>query len=131
MSIPAYELPGSELADTKSYNQVFGQAQMVIIGSITAFLVSQLLDAFVFDVIKKKTGNRFIWLRSTGSTLVSQLIDSFIVLYIGFILPGKIAFSDYFNLAFTNYSLKILIAISLTPLIYVGHFAVKKVLSKE
>lgn len=131
MSIPAYELPGSDLANTKSYNQVFGQAQMVIIGSISAFLISQLLDAFVFDVIKKKTGNRFIWLRSTGSTLISQLIDSFIVLYIGFVLPGKIAYSDYFNLAFTNYTLKIFIAISLTPLIYVGHYAVKKMLSKE
>ncbi len=131
MSIPAFELPGSDLADTRSYNQVFGQAQMVIIGSIVAFLVSQLLDAFVFDAIKKKTGNRFIWLRSTGSTLLSQLIDSFIVLYIGFVLPGKIALNDFFKLAFTNYSLKILIAIALTQLIYLGHFLVKKALSKE
>lgn len=130
MEIPAFELPGSDLADTKSYNQVFGQAQMVILGSITAFLVSQLLDAFVFDQIKKRTGNKFIWLRSTGSTLLSQLIDSFIVLYIGFVLPGKIKFSDFSELAFTNYSLKIFIAISLTPLIYLGHYAMKKILSK-
>jgi len=103
---------------------------MVIIGSITAFLVSQLLDAFVFDAIKKRTGNRFIWLRSTGSTLISQLIDSFIVLYIGFVLPGKIKLADFSSLAFTNYSLKILVAISLTPLIYFGHYIMKKVLSK-
>jgi uncharacterized integral membrane protein (TIGR00697 family) len=130
MEIPAFELPGSDLADTKSYNQVFGQAQMVILGSITAFLVSQLLDAFVFDQIKKRTGNKFIWLRSTGSTLLSQLIDSFIVLYIGFVLPGKIKFSDFSELAFTNYSLKIFIAISLTPLIYLGHYTMKKILSK-
>jgi uncharacterized integral membrane protein (TIGR00697 family) len=130
LGIPAFELPGAELANTKAYNQVFGQAQMVIIGSITAFLVSQLLDAFVFDAIKKRTGNRFIWLRSTGSTLISQLIDSFIVLYIGFVLPGKIKLADFSSLAFTNYSLKILVAISLTPLIYLGHYIMKKVLSK-
>jgi uncharacterized integral membrane protein (TIGR00697 family) len=130
LGIPAFELPGAELANTKAYNQVFGQAQMVIIGSITAFLVSQLLDAFVFDAIKKRTGNRFIWLRSTGSTLISQLIDSFIVLYIGFVLPGKIKLADFSSLAFTNYSLKILVAISLTPLIYFGHYIMKKVLSK-
>ncbi|MFM7667597.1 MAG: queuosine precursor transporter [Bacteroidota bacterium] len=130
LGIPAFNLPGSDLATTESYNQVFGQAQMVIIGSITAFLVSQLLDAFVFDEIKKRTGNKFIWLRSTGSTLLSQLIDSFIVLYIGFVLPGKIVLADFFTLAFTNYSLKIFIAISLTPLIYLGHYFMKKILSK-
>jgi uncharacterized integral membrane protein (TIGR00697 family) len=130
LGIPAFELPGADLASSESYNQVFGQAQMVIIGSITAFLVSQLLDAFVFDAIKKRTGNRFIWLRSTGSTLISQLIDSFIVLYIGFVLPGKIKLADFSSLAFTNYSLKILVAISLTPLIYFGHYIMKKVLSK-
>ena len=130
LGIPAFELPGSDLADSKSYNKVFGQAQMVIIGSIAAFLVSQLLDAFVFDQIKKRTGNKFIWLRSTGSTLLSQLIDSFIVLYIGFVLPGKIKLADFSLLALTNYSLKIVIAISLTPLIYLGHFVMKKILSK-
>ena len=131
IGIPAYNLPGSDLASDQAYNQVFGQAQMVIVGSITAFLVSQLLDAFIFDAIKKRTGNRFIWLRSTGSTLISQLIDSFIVLYIGFVLPGKILLSDFATLAFTNYSLKIVLAISLTPLIYLGHFLVKKYLSKQ
>lgn len=130
LGIPAFDLPGSDLATSESYKQVFGQAQMVIIGSISAFLVSQLLDAFVFDEIKKRTGNKFIWLRSTGSTLLSQLIDSFIVLYIGFVLPGKILFADFFTLAFTNYSLKIIIAISLTPLIYLGHYFMKKILSK-
>ena len=130
LGIPAFNLPGAQLADTKAYNLVLGQAQMVIIGSIVAFLVSQILDAFVFDQIKKKTGNRFIWLRSTGSTLLSQLIDSFIVLYIGFVLPGKIKLDDFSELALTNYSLKILVAISLTPVIYLGHFIMKKILSK-
>jgi uncharacterized integral membrane protein (TIGR00697 family) len=130
LGIPAFDLPGSDLASTESYNQVFGQAQMLIIGSITAFFVSQLLDAYVFDEIKKRTGNKFIWLRSTGSTLISQLIDSFIVLYIGFVLPGKIKIEDFSSLAFTNYSLKIFIAISLTPLIYLGHYIMKKILSK-
>jgi uncharacterized integral membrane protein (TIGR00697 family) len=129
--IPAFSLPGADLASDQAYNQVFGQAQMVIVGSIIAFLVSQLIDAFVFDKIKKRTGNRFIWLRSTGSTLISQLIDSFIVLYVGFVLPGKIQFADFPSLAFTNYSLKIFIAIALTPLIYVGHYFVKKYLSKQ
>ncbi len=131
IALPAVEIPGSNLATDQSYNQVFGQAQMVIVGSIVAFLVSQLLDAFVFDAIKNRTGNKFIWLRATGSTALSQLIDSYIVLYIGFVLPGSLKFSDFMKIAPTNYVLKLLIALCLTPLIYLGHYAVRKYLSVE
>jgi uncharacterized integral membrane protein (TIGR00697 family) len=128
LSIPAVKIEGSKLATNESYNLVFGQAQMVIVGSIAAFLISQLLDAYVFNWIKKKTGNKFIWLRSTGSTLFSQLIDTYVVLYIGFVLPGSLKMKDFLTIAPTNYTLKILIAISLTPLIYVGHYLVRRYL---
>lgn len=131
LAIPAYEIKGSDLADNASYLKVFGQSQMIIVGSICAFLVSQLLDAFLFDKIKHKTGNRFIWLRSTGSTVVSQLIDSYIVLYIGFVLPGKMSMGTYMSVAPTNYILKLVIAISLTPLIYLGHFLLRKYLGNQ
>ncbi len=128
LSIPAVEVKGSKLATNESYNLVFGQAQMVILGSIVAFLISQLLDAYVFNWIKKKTGNKFIWLRSTGSTLFSQLVDTYVVLYIGFVLPGSLKMSDFLTIAPTNYILKIIIAIGLTPLIYLGHYLVKRYL---
>jgi hypothetical protein len=131
LSIPAFEIKGSNLATNASYNQVFGQAQMVIVGSIAAFLISQLMDAYLFDWIKKKTGNRYIWLRSTGSTLFSQLVDSYVVLYIGFVLPGSLKFSDYMTIAPTNYILKMLIAVSLTPLIYLGHYGVNRYLKSH
>jgi hypothetical protein len=131
LSIPAVEIKGSNLATNASYNRVFGQAQMVIVGSIAAFLISQLMDAFLFDWIKKKTGNRYIWLRSTGSTLFSQLVDSYVVLYIGFVLPGSLKFSDYMTIAPTNYILKMLIAVSLTPLIYLGHYGVNRYLKSH
>ena len=126
IQIPAVEIEGSTLSDDYSFNKVFGQAQMVIIGSICAFLVSQLLDALLFKWIKSRTGSRYIWLRSTGSTVVSQLIDSYIVLYIGFVLPGSLSFSDFMTIAPTNYILKLIIAILLTPLIYLGHYLIKK-----
>ncbi|HBW85964.1 MAG TPA: hypothetical protein DEF82_04245 [Crocinitomicaceae bacterium] len=131
LAIPAVEIPNSSLADNRSFTLVFGQAQMVIIGSILAFLTSQLLDAIVFEKIKNRTGNRFIWLRSTGSTVLSQLIDSYIVLYIGFVLPGALTIEQFLTLAPTNYILKLLIAISLTPLIYVGHYVIRKYLSEK
>ena len=129
MEIPAVNIPGSNLSDDSAYNKVFGQAQMVIVGSICAFLVSQLLDASLFSWIKSKTGDRFIWLRSTGSTLISQLIDSYIVLYIGFVIPGSLTFVDFMSIAPTNYVLKIMIAILLTPLIYLGHYLIRRYLN--
>jgi uncharacterized integral membrane protein (TIGR00697 family) len=128
LKIPAKEIPGSNLAGDAEFSKVFGQAQLVIVGSIAAFLLSQLLDALIFERIKRRTGNKYIWLRSTGSTVFSQLIDSIVVLYVGFVLPGSISFDDFLTIAPTNYFLKLLIALSLTPLIYVGHFAVRKYL---
>lgn len=128
LKIPAKEIPGSNLAGDAEFTKVFGQAQLVIVGSIAAFLLSQLLDAVLFERIKRRTGNKYIWLRSTGSTVFSQLIDSVVVLYVGFVLPGSISFNDFLSIAPTNYFLKLLIALSLTPLIYVGHYAVRKCL---
>lgn len=130
LKIPALEIPNSQLADNRSYNLVFGQAQMVIVGSIAAFLFSQLLDASLFKWIKSKTGDQYIWLRSTGSTVISQLVDSYVVLFIGFVLPGSMTFDDFLTIAPTNYLLKLLIGLALTPLIYVGHYSVKKYLAK-
>src|SRR5688572_5737193 len=68
----------------KAYNGIFGQGLGIIIASMTAFLIGQLVDVFVFHKIKRVTGEKKIWLRATGSTLVSQLIDSFVVLMIAF-----------------------------------------------
>lgn len=131
LHIPAHQIEGADLVNDYEFNKVFGQAPWIIVGSITAFLVSQLLDATLFHRIKNITGNKYIWLRSTGSTVVSQLIDSFIVLYIGFVLPGKMSMGDFFVIAPTNYILKLIIAVALTPLIYLGHGAVRRYLVND
>ncbi len=123
---PDAPIPG--VADDKTFNLVFGQSLWIIIGSITAFLVSQLIDSFMFWLIRERTGERFIWLRSTGSTLVSQLVDSFVVLYIGFVIPGKFSHEQWWETGWVNYVLKLVIAVGLTPLIYLSHYLVKKYL---
>jgi uncharacterized integral membrane protein (TIGR00697 family) len=61
-----------------AFDGIFGQGMRIIFGSIVAFLVSQIVDVFVFHKIKKRTGEKHVWLRATGSTVVSQLIDSYI-----------------------------------------------------
>ena len=131
LALPAKEIPGAGLATDSEFSKVFGQAQSVIIGSIAAFLLSQLLDATLFHWIKRKTGNKYIWLRSTGSTVISQFIDTVVVLYIGFVLPGTIKMNDFLSIAPTNYFLKLLIAILLTPLIYLGHYLVRRYLKEQ
>ncbi len=114
-----------------NFTAVFGQSLWIIAGSITAFLTSQLIDALVFIYIKNKTGNKMLWLRATGSTVISQLIDTFIVAGIAFWLPGKLSFTDYMNTASTGYIAKLIIAVALTPLIYTGHFAINRYLKSE
>jgi len=131
MTIPANTSISPFTATDEEYNKVFGQSRWVIVGSITAFLVSQIMDATLFAWIKKRTGNKMIWLRSTGSTVISQLFDSYIVLYIGFIIPGTLPLKAFWEIAPTNYFLKLIIAISLTPLIYLGHYLVRKYLKEN
>jgi queuosine precursor transporter len=115
----------------EAFSSVFGQSLWIIIGSITAFITSQMIDVLVFWVIRKRTGGKLIWLRATGSTAVSQLIDTFIVTGIAFYLPGKISFEDFMNTALTGYSFKLIIAVLLTPFIYIGHHFINKYIGKD
>lgn len=124
MRIPA--MKGDQLITDDQFNGVFGQSMWIIVGSITAFLVSQLIDVTIFHFVKNKTGNKMIWLRSTGSTVISQLFDSFIVLGIAFWMTGKMTTETFIASAFTGYFVKMVIAILLTPLIYLGHSLIEK-----
>ena len=114
----------------ENFKIVFGQSQWIMVGSIIAFLLSQLVDVSVFWLLRAKTGNKYIWLRATGSTVVSQLIDTFVVQFIAFVLPSKWAFNEFLKNACWGYSFKLLVALCLIPLIYVGHFAIKKFMGK-
>lgn len=129
IGIPAAK--GISPVNNEQFQAVFGQSMWIIVGSIIAFLVSQLIDVTVFWFFKNKTGDKKIWLRTTGSTIISQLFDSFIVLGIAFWLPGKINFDTFITSALTGYTFKLIIAIVLTPLIYLGHYAIKKYLAEE
>ncbi len=99
-----------------SFNAIFGQNMRIIIGSLVAFMVSQVVDVTVFHQIKKKTGNKHLWLRATGSTLVSQLVDSYIVLFIAF--SYTFTWQQILAIGMMNYLYKFTVAIILTPLIY-------------
>ena len=128
LNIPATSF--SPVSDD-NFKTVFGQSQWIIVGSIVAFLFSQLIDVYVFWAFKKVTCNKHIWLRATGSTMVSQLVDTFVVQFIAFVLPGKWPFDEFLTNASWGYAFKLLVALALIPMIYVGHFLIGKYLHKK
>jgi uncharacterized integral membrane protein (TIGR00697 family) len=117
-------VPDSNLA----FAGIFGQSQAIIVASLIAFLVGQILDVFIFHKIKQATGESRIWLRATGSTLVSQFVDSFVVLFIAFYVAPRLAgnaqpwaFAQVMAVCVGNYIYKLIVAIVLTPVIYLVH----------
>jgi uncharacterized integral membrane protein (TIGR00697 family) len=120
----------SPVSDSQ-FGAVFGQSLWIIVGSIIAFGISQLVDVGVFWLVRHKTGGKHLWMRATGSTLVSQLIDSIVIIGIAFWLPGKVKTEEFFIVAGANYSYKMLIALAVTPLLYVGHSIIDRYLGVE
>jgi uncharacterized integral membrane protein (TIGR00697 family) len=115
-----------------AYDNVFGQGLWTIGGSITAFFVGQLIDVNIFHHIRRKTGERWIWLRATGSTAFSQLIDSFVVLYIAFVLgPQQWPIALFLAVGTVNYLYKMSMAVALSPLIYLSRNRIEKYLGRE
>jgi uncharacterized integral membrane protein (TIGR00697 family) len=125
MSVPA---AGVSPVNDAAFSMVFGQSLWIIVGSVVAFTISQLLDVFVFWFFRDRTKGRHLWLRATGSTAFSQLVDTFVILGIAFYLPGKIGGGDYIKLSMTNYTYKLGIAVALTPVIYAAHSAIDRYL---
>ena len=120
-------IPNMQLA----FGGIFGQGMWIIAGSLIAFLVSQIVDVTVFHRIKKVTGEKWVWLRATGSTIVSQLVDSFVVLFIAFRIGNNWSLKLVIAICLVNYLYKFTMAIILTPLIYLLEKQIEKYVGKE
>jgi queuosine precursor transporter len=122
-----------------AYQSILGQSSWIIIASLVAFLIGQVLDVFIFHKIKQVTGEKKIWLRSTGSTVISQFVDSFVVLFIAFYIGPRVSSNQgkpwSFNVVMTvcvgNYIYKFIMAVILTPVIYWVHNRIEKYLGHE
>lgn len=121
---------GNYLNIDEGFRIILQQGMGIIIGSLVAFLVGQILDAFVFHKLRKVTNNRMLWLRATGSTAVSQLIDSFIVIFIAFYVFGNWDIKQTLAVGSINYIYKLVVAIGLTPMVYIAHNIIDKYLGK-
>ena len=115
-----------------AFAAIFGQGMWTIAGSVVAFLVGQLIDVQVFHRIRNATGERFVWLRATGSTAVSQLVDSFVVIWIAFVLgPQQWPTSLFLAVSTVNYAYKMAAAIALIPLLYLVRHAIRAYLGAD
>lgn len=116
-----------------AFQAIFGQGMWIIVGSITAFLIGQMVDVLIFHRIKKITGDKVLWLRATGSTIVSQLIDSFVVIFIAFYLNPAYNWSWEMvaALGLVGYTYKFIIALAMTPILYVVHGIIDRYLGKD
>ncbi|MEO7775650.1 MAG: queuosine precursor transporter [Steroidobacteraceae bacterium] len=115
-----------------AYALIFGQGLWNIGGSVIAFLIGQLIDVTVFHRIRRITGERWMWLRATGSTAISQFIDSFIVLYIAFVIgPQHWPIPQFLAVGTVNYGYKLLSAIAVIPLLYLVHAGVRRYLGRD
>ena len=128
MQVPAASF--SPVTDAQ-FRAVFGQSLWIIVGSVIAFAVSQLIDVAIFWLVRHKTGKRYLWMRATGSTVVSQLIDSVVIIGIAFWLPGKVQTSEFLTVAASNYSFKLLVALGTTPFLYAGHAVIDRFLGLD
>ncbi len=121
-----------------AFTIILGQGLLIIVGSISAFLVAQIVDVIVFHRIKERTGEGRIWLRATGSTVISQFFDSFVVLFVAFKLGPQIVgnvepwgWNQLMAVVVVQYTYKFLMAVILTPVIYLAHNQIDRYLGHE
>ncbi len=126
-------IDGEAINMNLAFDGIFGQGMWIIAGSITAFLLGQMADVIIFHRIKRSTGERYLWLRATGSTLASQFIDSFVVIFIAFYINPQYSWSWQMVAAIglVNYTYKFLVAILMTPVLYLVHGIIDRYLGSE
>jgi len=103
----------------ESFDRVFSSALRIQVSSMAAFLIAQLVDISVFFLLKRATGNRYLWLRATGSTAVSQIIDTALITALAF--GEQMTFASYTKTVVSSYEVKLFAALAVTPLIYLIH----------
>ncbi|MBL0920818.1 MAG: queuosine precursor transporter [Phycisphaerales bacterium] len=122
--------PGRTYIDEQMFDAVFGASRWLIVASLTAYTAGQLCDIFLFGVIRRLTGGRMIWLRATGSTVVSQFVDSLVISFVLMSVQpladgSRASFAFMLETAVKGYVLKAAVAVAVTPLIYLGHAILK------
>ncbi|BAA81121.1 conserved hypothetical protein [Aeropyrum pernix K1] len=123
------------LVQQEEYAKVVMAGFNIIVASLVAYIVSQYHDVWAFHFWKKMTGSRWLWLRNNLSTWVSQLIDTVVFLSLAFyIIPllspeasrvEPVSLSTLWAMIYSQYIIKLGIAVLDTPVVYLGVYLVK------
>ena len=115
-------LPPSPLyPHNEAYNYVFSNSLRLILASMIAFVISQHHDIWAFNFWKQKTNGRYLWLRNNLSTIVSQLLDSIIFMFIAFYrATPELGAVQIFYMIMPLWTLKVIFALLDTPFVYLG-----------
>ena len=130
--------PGLSSPDAHAaYQTAFGQTWAIVAASLVAFAVAQYVDIWAFTWLRRKTGGKLLWLRAQGSTVVSQLIDTGIVIFVAFVVIPALVGRPHMSvgqagvISVTNYVYKFVVAVLITPILYGVHAAVRGWLGRE
>ena len=108
-----------------TFHRVFGLFGPAVFASMTAYLTAQFIDIRIFHFWKRKTKNRHLWLRNNGSTIFSQLIDTFSVLFL-LCSFGVIDWVRFYPLLLNGFIFKVLVALIDTPFFYLFSHLLRK-----
>lgn len=114
-----------------AFERIFGQGMNIILGSFITFFVSQWFDAFVFHKLRHGLGEHAISSRALISTLISQFLDSFLVVFIAFYLLGNWTMPQLIALVLVSYPYKFVMALIFTPVLHLAHYIIRKYLGVE
>jgi len=139
IAVPAISFtPGISDQDMqRGFEIAFGQTTSIVVASLCAFALAQWLDVQVFTWLRRATGGKYLWLRAQGSTIVSQVADTFVVIFLAFVLIPRFTGGEPWTVAnatsvsLTNYVYKFVLAVGITPVLYLVHAAVDAYLGKE
>ena len=113
------------------FTLIYATTSGAVLASMMAYLAAQYCDVYMFHFWKKLTKGKHLWLRNNGSTIVSQGVDSFMVITVTFgaqFLAGAISASAMLVLMAHNYLFKLCVALADTPLFYMGVYYLKRYL---
>ena len=127
-ALPAHE---STYFTQPEYRKIFGGSSQLFVASIVAYLIGQFLDIRVFQFWKGLTESRHLWLRATGSTVLSQIVDTVTINVIFWRWTATQSWGWIFAKIFREYGIKLAIAVLLTPVIYALHGAIVRRLKIE
>jgi queuosine precursor transporter len=126
---PITRAPDWSGVNESAFNNVFAGSQRILYASMAAYLIAQFTDIAIFNLLKRLTHNRLLWLRATGSTLISQAVDTVVIQSLAWF--GILPVGEIIALVLTSYVVKVVVAVGLTPLIYAGHGLVQRLLGIE